>query len=114
MHHPPFDAGLAANDDMHCEGADALARIIERHPQVQAILCGHLHRSIARRWAGTLVATGAATAPTLELMLDGRGPEGWIDTPPMIGLHLWREGDGLVSHVVAADERARYAAFPDA
>lgn len=111
MHHPPFDSGIAANDDMRCEGAEALARIVARNPQVQAVLCGHLHRSIARRWAGTLVITGAATAPTLELMIDGRGPRGWIDTPPMLGLHLWREGDGLVSHVVAADERARYAAF---
>jgi len=111
MHHPPFDAGIAANADLHCKGADALARVLARHEHVQAVLCGHLHRSIARRWAGTIVAIGAATAPTLEMKLDGRGPDGWVDSPPMISLHLWREGDGLVSHVMAVDERARYAAF---
>lgn len=111
MHHPPFDCGIAANADLHCEGADALARVLARHEHVQAVLCGHLHRSIVRRWAGTLVAAGAATAPTLELKLDGRGPGGWVDSPPMINLHLWREGDGLVSHVLAADECARFAEF---
>ena len=45
-----------------------------------------------------------ATAPVLQLDLGGGHPQGWIDTPPMVGLHLWREGEGLVTHVVAVDE----------
>jgi hypothetical protein len=47
----------------------------------------------------------------LELRLGGEHPGGWIDSPPMIGIHLWRHGQGLVSHVVAVDEATRYAAF---
>ena len=58
-----------------------------------------------------IVFTEPVTAPTLELRVDGTPPRGWVDTPPMIGLRLWRPGDGLVSHVVAVDEQARYTVF---
>lgn len=111
MHHPPFDYGAAPNDDMHCDGAEAMQRIVSRHHNVLAVLCGHLHRSTMRHWGGTVVCTVPATAPMLEIKLDGGHPGGWIDSPPMVGLHLWREGDGLVSHIVAVDERERYSPF---
>jgi 3',5'-cyclic AMP phosphodiesterase CpdA len=111
MHHPPFDLGAAPNDDMRCEGADELRRIVRAHGNVQAVLCGHLHRLVMRRWGDTVVAAMPATAPTLELLLSGDGPRGFVDTPPMVGLHLWREGDGLVTHIAAADEAARFTAF---
>jgi 3',5'-cyclic AMP phosphodiesterase CpdA len=114
MHHPPFDLGIAGNDDMRCEGAAELERIVRAHGNVQAVLCGHLHRPVARRWGGTIAAVVPATAPTLELLLTGDGPSGWVDSPPMVGLHLWRDGDGLVSHVAATDEASRYAAFSGA
>jgi 3',5'-cyclic AMP phosphodiesterase CpdA len=111
MHHPPFDLGAAANDDMRCEGAVALERLVRGHGNVQAVLCGHLHRLVMRRWGNTAVAAMPATAPTLELLLSGEGPRGFVDTPPMVGLHLWRDGDGLVTHVAAADESARFTPF---
>jgi 3',5'-cyclic AMP phosphodiesterase CpdA len=111
MHHPPFDLGATANDDMRCAGAAELERIVRAHGHVQAVLCGHLHRLVMRRWGDTVVAAIPATAPTLELLLSGDGPRGFVDTPPMVGLHLWREGDGLVVHVAAADETERFTAF---
>src|SRR2546430_13016955 len=38
-------------------GSDALARVIARHPQVERVLCGHLHRPIQFRFAGTIAST---------------------------------------------------------
>ena len=111
MHHPPYDFGSVANDDMRCEGGEAMAEIVSRHENVHAVLCGHLHRSTMTRWAGTLGCTVPATAPMLEVNLDGSHPHRWIDTPAMLGLHLWRDGHELVSHVVAADERERGVPF---
>ena len=111
MHHPPFDYGMEENEDMHCDGADAMARIVSRHSQILAILCGHLHRSTMLRWAGTVACTVPATAPALEIKLDGGHPAGWIDTPPMVGLHLWRAGADLISHIVAVDEPERFTPF---
>jgi Icc protein len=44
MHHPPFKTGIAFMDSLGLANADALAAVIERHPQVERIVCGHLHR----------------------------------------------------------------------
>jgi 3',5'-cyclic-AMP phosphodiesterase len=47
MHHPPFRTGIQrADDEMGLEGAEALEDVVRRHPQVERILCGHLHRPI--------------------------------------------------------------------
>jgi 3',5'-cyclic AMP phosphodiesterase CpdA len=106
MHHPPYDYGAQPNDDMHCAGADTLARLVAAHGNVVAVLCGHLHRWTVTRWAGTVACTAPATAPVLQLNLHGRSPDGWVESPPMIGLHLWREAAGLVSHAIDVDEPA--------
>lgn len=112
MHHPPFDAGATPNADMRCENGEALADIVRGHRHVEAVLCGHLHRSIVRRWAGTICLTAPATAPTLEFRADGSSPKYWVETPPMLALHVWRDGGELVTHAVAADETAHFRAVP--
>ena len=88
-----------------------MARIVGAHDNVHAVLCGHLHRSVMTGWSGTVVCTIPATAPMLEVNLEGRNATGWIDSPAVVGLHLWREGKGLVSHIVSVDESERYAPF---
>jgi len=54
MHHPPFVTGLRKMDEMGLDGTDGLAAVIRRHPQVERIVCGHLHRSIVRRLASAV------------------------------------------------------------
>ena len=77
MHHPPFETGLRAMDAMGLEGKTELAAVIGRHPQVEAVLCGHVHRPMTRRFAGTVAITSPATAHQLALDLapaePGRG-----------------------------------------
>lgn len=111
MHHPPFDYGIASSRDMRCGGADALHDIVSAQDSVVAILCGHLHRTTAMRWAGTTVSTMSAVAPTIALDIAGGLPVGWIDTPPMLGLHLWKPGTGLLSHTISVDEPTRLQRF---
>src|SRR5204862_885664 len=62
MHHPPFATGIAYMDKYGLENCVALAAVITGHPQVQRILCGHLHRSIDCRFAGTVAGTAPSTA----------------------------------------------------
>jgi 3',5'-cyclic-AMP phosphodiesterase len=46
MHHPPFDTGIEGMDEINCDNGAALGAIVARHPQVERIVCGHIHRPI--------------------------------------------------------------------
>jgi 3',5'-cyclic-AMP phosphodiesterase len=98
MHHPPFRTGIAFMDSLGLANADGLAAVIERHPQVERIVCGHLHRPIQRRWAGTVVQTAPSTAHQVDLNLHPDQPSGFVMEPPACLLHVWTEALGLVTH----------------
>ena len=59
MHHPPVLTGIRALDAIGLPAADraAVAELLRRHPQVQTVACGHVHRTHgdgagpARRWS---------------------------------------------------------------
>lgn len=100
MHHPPFDSHLGWMDRIGLQqGAPELARVIARHPQVHRVVCGHLHRSAQRRWAGTLVQTAPSTAHQTWLSLMPEGGDSWGREPPGFLVHAWNTGDDLVSHL---------------
>lgn len=100
MHQPPFATGIPYMDPYDCREGHRLAAVIERHPQVERILCGHVHRLMQMRFGGTLLCTAPSTTTTIALQLrpDAR-PASYIEPPGML-LHHWQEGRGLVSHFV--------------
>jgi 3',5'-cyclic AMP phosphodiesterase CpdA len=98
MHHPPFSTGIDYMDDFGFEGADAMADIVARYATVEAVLAGHLHRRISVRWGATVVTTAPSTAHQVALDLQPGGPSGFTREPPACLLHLWRAGQGLVTH----------------
>jgi 3',5'-cyclic-AMP phosphodiesterase len=101
QHHPPFASGIRPMDRMGLEGADGLARVIARHRQVERILCGHIHRPIVRRFAGTIASTCPSTAHQIELSLGPSSRLAIVTEPPACALHVWDPelGPGLVSHL---------------
>ena len=82
---------------MLTDGA-ALAAVIGRHPQVERVLCGHVHRSVQCRFAGTIAQIAPGVAHAVQLTLAGE-PARWIMEPPGMLLHEWRDGRGLVTHL---------------
>jgi 3',5'-cyclic AMP phosphodiesterase CpdA len=98
MHHPPFLTGIAHMDRLGLENAEALGAVIRRHPQVEAIVCGHLHRPIQRRWNGTIALTSPSTAHQVALDLRPEGASAFVMEPPACLLHLWQPDTGLVTH----------------
>ena len=98
MHHPPFRTNIDHMDVIGLEGADAMGRLVERHPQIERVLCGHLHRPIQVRWRGTLASTAPSTAH--QVVLDLRpGTEGaFALEPPGYQIHVWSQDIGIVSH----------------
>ena len=97
LHHPPFRTGIGHMDRSMLRDADALAAVIGRHPQVERVLCGHVHRAIESRFAGTLAQSAPSCAHQAELVL-GEAPATWICEPPAVLLHWWSPEGGLVSH----------------
>jgi 3',5'-cyclic-AMP phosphodiesterase len=99
MHHPPFATGIAHMDRIGLDGAAAFAAVLARHPQVERVLCGHLHRPIQARVGGRSIAsTAPSTAHQVALDLSADGPARFMMEPPGYQLHLWQPKTGVVSH----------------
>ncbi len=98
MHHPPFATGITYMDGYGLDNIAALAEIIARHRQIERIACGHLHRSIDRRFAGTVAGTAPSTAHQIQLDLRPGARLHFRFEPPGYQLHLWEAASGLVTH----------------
>lgn len=99
MHHPPFDCGIVHMDRIRLlDGAEAFRDIISRHPNVERILCGHHHRPITTRFAGTIAQIIPSVTHQVTLDLAPEGAATFHMEPPAYCLHSYRPGTGLVSH----------------
>lgn len=99
MHHPPFITGIGHMDDIGLQGRLALADVLSRHPQVQLVVCGHLHRNIRATVGGRAVMTAPSTAHTVQLDIDRQAQAMFRMEPPGYLLHWW-SGEGIVTHHV--------------
>lgn len=102
LHHPPVEVGIAHMDRQNLRNADALAEIIAGAPQVLAIVCGHIHRTIHAGFAGTPVIIAPSAAHAVTLDLDPEGPPAFRMEPPAVLLHRWQPEPGpygrLITH----------------
>lgn len=100
VHHPPFDCGIEPFDgERLTEGSERLAELVRDYPNVERLVCGHVHRPIQVRWASTMASIAPSTAHQATLDLRERAPFSIMMEPPGIALHLWRAKTGLVTHV---------------
>jgi Icc protein len=89
LHHPPFRTGIEHMDVQNLFNAADLAPIIRRHPRVQLVAAGHVHRATLTTFAG--VATTICPAPNHAVDLDLgelREPSFKVE-PPAFHLHTW-------------------------
>jgi 3',5'-cyclic AMP phosphodiesterase CpdA len=98
MHHPPFTTHISHMDACGLRNPEPLAAVIRRHPQVERILCGHVHRAIEVRFAGTIAATAPSPAHQVALDLGVDAPGRFVMEPPAYRLHAYTPETGLVSH----------------
>jgi Icc protein len=98
MHHPPFKTWIGHMDQIGLANPEILEPVIRRHPQVERILCGHLHRAITVRFGGTIASTCPGPAHQVDLDLDPQAPSQFVMEPPAYQLHAWSPDGGLVTH----------------
>lgn len=97
LHHAPFMTGIGHMDDIGLANADALAALLQRHPQVERVIAGHLHRSLSCRFGGTVASVCPSTAHAVTLDLAPDAPDQFELEPPAFQLHL-QTASGLVTH----------------
>jgi 3',5'-cyclic AMP phosphodiesterase CpdA len=100
VHHPPINSGVAVMDAMKLRDAAAFGDIVAAHPNIERILCGHMHRSMHSRWRGTVVSIPFSTVEQIHLGFAPDAPLGTIAEPPGFQLHYDDPADGLVTHAV--------------
>jgi len=99
MHHPPFRVGIGFMEPVPFDGADALAGIVRAHPQVEHVVCGHSHRPVHVRWAGTVASVAPSAARQVVLSLSDHTPAALAADPPACAVYRWIPGTGIIGHV---------------
>lgn len=100
LHQPPLKSGIACIDAYMCRGSTGLAAVLAVHPQVERLACGHIHRFMLARFAGTVLVTAPSTTTAIALRLAPDAEPASYMEPPAFLLHHWQEGAGLVTHLV--------------
>ncbi len=102
MHHPPFETLIGHMDRIGLlEGADEFAEILARHPRVERVICGHLHRTIYSHVGGTIASTAPSPAHQVCLNLSPGAESAWALEPPGFHLHAWTAPGRMVTHVAS-------------
>jgi 3',5'-cyclic AMP phosphodiesterase CpdA len=109
MHHAPFASGIGHMDAEPFKGRAELDHIIARHPQVERILCGHLHRTVFRRFAGTIATACPGIGMQLALDLRSEAPSAFVMEPPAMMLHAWSNSwdhpPAMLTHVSLVEDK---------
>lgn len=99
MHHPPFQTLIGHMDDIGLlSGARELESLLLLHPNVERVICGHLHRAIQVAFGSTLAITVPSPAHQVCLDLSPKANSTWILEPPGFGVHALPPNGRLVSH----------------
>jgi 3',5'-cyclic AMP phosphodiesterase CpdA len=106
LHHPPFWCGIGHMDAQALANPRALEDVIARHPQVERVISGHVHRAIFTRFGGTIASTCPSPSHQVALDLADNAESRFVMEPPGFQLHLWTEGRGLLTHTAAIGEFA--------
>ncbi|MEJ2765753.1 3',5'-cyclic-AMP phosphodiesterase [Photobacterium sp. MCCC 1A19761] len=81
LHHHPLEAGSAWLDQHKLHNAEAFWLVVDKYPQVKAILCGHIHQELDRLCRGVRVLATPSTCiqflpDSHDFALDPQNP-GW-------------------------------------
>lgn len=103
QHHPPFVTGLSYMDGRSLADPAAEAAVIARHRHVERVICGHYHRTMQARFAGTVASVCPSTAHQLLLDLVPGADIRFTFEPSGFQLHLWN-GAEVVTHTAVVGD----------
>ncbi|WP_426447748.1 phosphodiesterase [Siccibacter colletis] len=98
LHHHPFISGIDHMDRQNLRDDDRLARVLLNAPQVERVLCGHVHRFMVSQLAGVVVCTAPGTSHQVAPDFTPDGPAHFVLEPPGMLLHRWSRAHGMSTH----------------
>ncbi len=104
MHHPPVKCGVLETDEDGVVGADLLGDVVEKYPNIERILCGHIHLTSHIRWRGTVISVAPSMGLQLLLDLTLKLPSSFYKDAPAYLLHYWTPEQQLISHAIPLHE----------
>ena len=112
-HHPPLNLSVLETDEDGFAGSEKLAQILQQHPQVERILCGHVHLSTYSQWQNTTVTTAPSIGMQLYLDLTMQEPSQFLLSEPAYQLHHWTAEQNLVTHTVTVTDQTQKYLFAE-
>lgn len=91
FHHPPVPIRQPMIDKILLTNPAPLAALLDRHPEVIAVLTGHAHTAAASTFAGRPCLVAPGVVSTLRLPAERAGDLDY-DLPPAIALHVLEDG----------------------
>ncbi|MGU7779593.1 phosphodiesterase [Burkholderia sp. PU8-34] len=106
LHHPPFASGIGHMDALRLAPAAAakLDALLRGHPNVERVLCGHVHRTMFARFGGTIASAVPAPAHQVAFDLRDDAPSAFRLEPPAFAVHQYTPEAGVITHHVYVDE----------
>lgn len=113
MHHPPVAFGVPETDIDGFIGTEALGDVIEKHDNIERILCGHIHLSALTQWRGVVVSAAPSIGMRLTIDLTLQQPSRYILEEPSYQLHYWSPEKNLITYTIIARDAEVTHPFDD-
>ncbi|WP_118179279.1 phosphodiesterase [Paraburkholderia phosphatilytica] len=106
LHHPPFVSGIGHMDAARLDprASAKFAALLAQYPNVERVICGHVHRTMFVRFGGTIATAAPSPAHQVALDLRDDAPSAFRMEPPGFLLHRYTPEEGFVTHHAYVDE----------
>tara|TARA_B100000029_G_C17446597_1_gene913479 strand:- start:264 stop:1094 length:831 start_codon:yes stop_codon:yes gene_type:complete len=109
MHHPPFDIGITALDNIGFVNSTDFREVLEPYiPLVRHIFFGHIHRPLAGSWLGMPISSLPSLNHQVRLDIDKNIPLYGKFEPPMYAVVLISPESVIIHNHQFADDSAEF------